>query len=91
METNGTLYCDECNLAIMQQKHVRLPRPQIAGKVDQQEFAHFHKREGYSKDCWHKVKERAEARAKAKPPTAADMSEYEKWCAQKDARRAMVQ
>ena len=79
MERNGELYCDECYLAIHKQRHVKFPRPQLPGKASQQAYSHFHNREGYTKDCWAKVKERAERRGKARKPSPEDLAAYQQW------------
>lgn len=79
METNGEIYCDECNLAIMRQQHVRLPRPQTARQT--QKFAHFHNR--HEGDCWFRVKQKAAVRAAAKRPTVADRAAFDTFLATK--------
>lgn len=61
---NGTIYCDECHLEIGKLRHVRIPRPQIAGQSAKPD-AHFHNRQDYTNDCWSRVKKAAEIRKKA--------------------------
>ena len=90
MITNGKVFCDECSLDIKRNdRHVRLPWPQTARQL--QPYAHFHNREGHFNDCWKKVKDRAEARAKAKPPSTADMNAYEKFLANREAKTRTIQ
>ena len=87
MENNGKISCDFCNLEIKRYDgHVRLPRPQIAGNT--QAFAHFHRRD--NSDCWQKAVARAKARKEAAKPTPSDFSEYEKWLANRDAKRSLT-
>jgi hypothetical protein len=84
MEKNGTVYCDRCSLEIKRyDKRIALPRQTTDRQT--QTHAHFHDRS--SADCWRKTVAEAEARKKAKP-TPADMSEYTKWLAQREAKSA---
>lgn len=90
MLSNGKIYCDACNLLIdpRYHKHVRVERPETTGD-DPNRFAHFHARD--SGDCWYRTYKKAKALAEAKKPTQADMTAFEKFCAQQDAKRASAQ
>lgn len=56
MKKNGELYCDECNLAIMQQQHRTIAREPSSGKPAT--VLHFHSRD--DTDCWRKAIRRAQ-------------------------------
>ena len=89
MEINGKVYCDLCRVNVEKQKHVRVTRPQGAGGVlPQYPHAHFHDR--FKGDCWTKVKETARKKNEEKKPTEADMTEYQRWLASKEARAAVA-
>lgn len=61
VEKNGKIYCDECYLDIMQNKHRVVPREATASQPAG--TSHFHNRE--IGDCWSKKLAKATAAAPA--------------------------
>ena len=92
MLRNGKTVCDACNLLIdtRYHKHVRIQRPETSGDGPH-DFAHFHNREGYTNDCWQRTVKTETVLASAKKPTQADLTEFSKWQATQDAKRAIAQ
>ena len=92
MLRNGKTVCNACNLAIdtLYQKYVRIQRPETAGD-DPSDFVHVHNRD--ANDCWSRVRKTAQVHAASKQRThadfTADLTAYEKWQAQQQAKRAM--
>lgn len=88
---NGKIYCDrpQCCLEITRyQRSIRVLKPD-GDSENPDHYLHFHDREGYWQDCARRTLEETEARAKTKRPSARDMSDFEKYLAQEQAKRAI--
>ena len=87
MLRNGKTVCNACHLVIdtPYQKYVRIQRPETAGD-NPNDFVHVHNRD--ANDCWSKVS-KAQIHAAAKKLAQAVFTDYEKWQAQQQAKRAM--
>lgn len=89
MIINGRTYCNYCNLEINRyHRHVKIRRDPADSEHPDDEFVHLHNRDGYSNDCWERVRKAAEVLKASKRPTAQDMSDFERFCAQQDAKKA---
>jgi hypothetical protein len=88
MLRNGKTVCNACNLLIdtAHQKYVRIQRPATTGDSPN-DFAHIHNRD--ANDCWSRIRETALVNTASKRLPRADFTDYEKWQAQQQAKRAM--
>jgi hypothetical protein len=88
MLRNGKTLCNACNQLIdtLYQKYVRIQRPETAGD-DPNDFVHIHNRD--ANDCWSRLRKTAKAHAASKKLIQTDLTAYEKWQAQQQAKRGI--